>query len=65
MKEVEAKRDGDEKVKRLEMELKELEGRYEGSLQLLGEKSEQVEELKADVEDVKGILREVVERSTK
>jgi chromosome segregation ATPase len=65
MREVEAKRAGDERIAKLEEEVRELDARYQASLEMLGEKSELVEELKADVQDLKAMYRELVESTTK
>ena len=65
MKDIEASKSATEKVPELEKELKELNSRYQTTLELLGEKSELVEELKADVQDVKAMYRELVERTVK
>ena len=63
MQEVEEKRKTDERVAKLEREAKGLEERYLTTLELLGEKSETVEELKADVVDLKELYRELCERT--
>ena len=65
MKEVEEKRGWERRVKDLEENLKGTEERYLTTLEMLGEKSERVEELKADVQDLKGMYRELVESTTK
>jgi len=65
MQEVEAKRALDIKLKELEDENKQINARYQTTLEMLGEKSELVEELKADVQDVKDMYRELVERTIK
>ena len=65
MKEAEEKRSWERQVKELERNLKEVEGRYLTTLEMLGEKSEKVEELKADVQDVKSMYRELVESTMK
>ena len=65
MKEVEGKRGWESRVAALEKELKEVQERYLTTLEMLGEKSERVEELKADVQDVKAMYRELVERTMK
>ncbi|KAL9046857.1 MAG: hypothetical protein Q9214_000421 [Letrouitia sp. 1 TL-2023] len=61
MREVEEKRSADERVKQLEKEVAEINARYLTTLEMLGEKSEKVEELKADVADVKQMYRELVD----
>lgn len=61
MKEVEEKRGWELKVKELEGSLKGVEERYLTTLEMLGEKSEKVEELKADVQDLKTMYRELVD----
>ncbi|KAL9126177.1 MAG: hypothetical protein Q9217_004739 [Psora testacea] len=65
MRDNEGKKAVDEKVSKLEKELGELKGRYETTLEMLGEKSERVEELKQDVLDLKQLLREMVEERVK
>jgi hypothetical protein len=52
-------------VEVLEGEVAAMRERYETTLELLGEKSELVEELRADVEDVKAMYRDLVERTIK
>ena len=64
MKDNEEKKASDGKVMVLENELAEVKERYLTTLEMLGEKSERVEELKADVVDLKGMYRELVERTT-
>lgn len=61
MREVEAKRTNDAEIKKLTDEHAELLVKYQAMLELLGEKTEQVEELKADVADVKTMYRELVD----
>ncbi|KAG6012667.1 hypothetical protein E4U43_007702 [Claviceps pusilla] len=53
------------RVPDLEQEVASLDARYQTTLEMLGEKSELVEELRADVEDVKAMYRELVERTVK
>jgi TATA element modulatory factor len=65
MKEVEASRTASMRVADLENEVAGLYGRYQTTLEMLGEKSEQVEELQADIEDVKAMYRDLVERALK
>ena len=65
MKEAEEKREWERRVKELEGSLKEVEDRYLTTLEMLGEKSEKVEELGADVQDLKGMYRELVESTMK
>lgn len=65
MREVEEKRKLEGEVKGLEKQVGELRERYETTLEMLGEKSEEVEELRGDVEDIKGMYRELVERTVK
>ncbi|KAK0628524.1 TATA element modulatory factor 1 TATA binding-domain-containing protein [Bombardia bombarda] len=65
MREAEGSRKAMEQVARLEAEVAEVNARYDTTLEMLGEKSELVEELKADVEDVKGMYRDLVERTVK
>ncbi len=63
MRELEQKRAADDRVKKLEEEVTQLNERYQTTLEMLGEKSELVEELKADVQDVKSIYRELLDKS--
>lgn len=63
LQEVEAKRTLDLRLKELEDENKQINARYQTTLEMLGEKSELVEELKADVQDVKDMYRELIERT--
>lgn len=63
MKEVESGRQARDRVASLEQEVADINERYQTTLELLGEKSELVEELRADVEDVKAMYRELVERT--
>lgn len=61
MAEIEGKRDLDTKVKKLETDLASVEQRYQTTLEMLGEKSERVDELENDILDLKKIYRELVE----
>ncbi|KAF4160272.1 hypothetical protein CNMCM6936_004013 [Aspergillus lentulus] len=61
MRESEEKKASDARVKELETRLEDLDQRYQTTLELLGEKSEQVEELQADIADLKKIYRELVD----
>jgi uncharacterized coiled-coil DUF342 family protein len=65
MKEVEEKRRDHERVGELEKEVGELNDRYNTTLEMLGEKSEQVEELRADIQDVKAMYRDLVQQTMK
>ncbi|KAL8739051.1 MAG: hypothetical protein Q9181_000233 [Wetmoreana brouardii] len=65
MKEAEEKRAVDARAKKLEKEVEELNARYLTTLEMLGEKSEKVDELKADVADLKEMYRELVDRTMK
>jgi chromosome segregation ATPase len=65
MREVEAARGDKEKMAQLEEEVKSMKGRYDAALEMLGEKSEECEELKNDVLDLKKIYRELVESTLK
>jgi chromosome segregation ATPase len=65
MREVEQKRTADAKVAELEAEIKEINSRYQTTLEMLGEKSELVDELKSDIDDIKAMYRELVERTVK
>ncbi|RFU76774.1 m repeat [Trichoderma arundinaceum] len=65
MKELEEAKAASARVSELEKEVAELDTRYQTTLELLGEKSELVDELRADVDDVKTMYRELVERTVK
>lgn len=60
MREVEDKRVHDQKAGDLEKRLQEMDARYQTTLEMLGEKTEKVEELEGDVKDLKKIYRELV-----
>ena len=64
LQEVEAKKRLDSRVEELEAESTQVNARYQTTLEMLGEKAEQVEELKADIADMKGMYRDLVERMT-
>lgn len=63
MKEAEGKRAADARIKGLEKEMKIVENRASGLEEMLGEKLEREEELKADVQDLKQMYRDLVERT--
>lgn len=65
MKEAEERRAADARAKKLEDEVGDLNARYLTTLEMLGEKSEKVDELMADVADLKGMYRELVDRTMK
>ena len=65
MKDVDASKTATSKVTELEQEIAAINERYQTTLELLGEKSELVDELKADVQDVKDMYRELVERTVR
>ncbi|KAL5089374.1 hypothetical protein Trisim1_005658 [Trichoderma cf. simile WF8] len=65
MKELEDAKAASARVPALEKEVADLDTRYQTTLELLGEKSELVDELRADVDDVKTMYRELVERTVK
>ncbi|OAA55207.1 TATA element modulatory factor 1 TATA binding protein [Niveomyces insectorum RCEF 264] len=65
LKDAEAGRAAAARVHTLEAEVSALQARYDTTLELLGEKSEMVEELRADVADVKAMYRDLVERTIK
>jgi chromosome segregation ATPase len=65
MREAEGGKTALKKVGDLEMEVEAMRERYETTLELLGEKSELVDELRADVQDVKAMYRDLVERTIK
>jgi TATA element modulatory factor len=65
MQHFEARKDLDRRVQRLKEENEKINARYQTTLEMLGEKSELVEELRADVQDVKDMYRELVERTVR
>lgn len=65
MKDLEEAKTAAGKVPQLQEAVADLDSRYQTTLEMLGEKSELVEELKADVHDVKTMYRELVERTVK
>ncbi|KAI9890709.1 MAG: hypothetical protein M1814_003639 [Vezdaea aestivalis] len=65
MREVDDKRTIDSQIKALEIEKGQLDARYQTTLEMLGEKSERVEELQADVVDMKKIYRELLDSTMK
>lgn len=65
MREVESKRNAEDKVGKLEAELGQVKQRYEACLEMIGEREEEVEELKGDIFELKRIYRDLAERSMK
>ncbi|KAK2001731.1 M protein repeat protein [Colletotrichum falcatum] len=65
MKELESNKTASRRVAELEGQVDDLNSRYQTTLELLGEKSELVEELRADVQDVKAMYRDLVERTVR
>ncbi|CAJ2513366.1 Uu.00g014850.m01.CDS01 [Anthostomella pinea] len=65
IKEVETGKSAANRVENLEKEVTAINERYQTTLEMLGEKSELVEELRADVDDVKAMYRDLVERTIK
>ncbi|KAL8975083.1 MAG: hypothetical protein Q9197_000690 [Variospora fuerteventurae] len=65
IKEAEEKRSADARARKLEQEVDGLNARYLTTLEMLGEKSEKVDELVADVADLKEMYRELVDRTMK
>jgi cell division protein FtsB len=65
MRESEEKRKAESRIEELESQVAELDQRYQTTLELLGEKSEQVDELQADIADLKKIYRELVDSTMK
>lgn len=61
MREVEGKRAEEGQLAVVQKELSEVKSRYEACLQMVGEKEEEVEELRQDVQELKRIYRELVE----
>ncbi|KGO66721.1 hypothetical protein PITC_056140 [Penicillium italicum] len=65
MRELEEKQLSYSRVQELEAELEDLDQRYQTTLEMLGEKSEQADELTADIADLKKIYRELVDSTMK
>ncbi|KAI0109629.1 hypothetical protein GGR51DRAFT_512216 [Nemania sp. FL0031] len=65
IKELETSKTATKRVADLETEVAQINERYQTTLEMLGEKSELVEELRADVQDVKAMYRDLVERTIK
>ncbi|KAI0489583.1 hypothetical protein F4859DRAFT_157687 [Xylaria cf. heliscus] len=65
IQELETSKTATKKVADLEHDVAEINERYQTTLEMLGEKSELVEELRADVQDVKAMYRDLVERTIK
>lgn len=65
IQELETNKAAAKRVSDLENEVAEINKRYQTTLEMLGEKSELVEELRADVQDVKAMYRDLVERTIK
>lgn len=65
MKEAEGKRAADDRIRLLEEEVKRVNKQYLNASEMLGEKLERVEELEADVQELKHIYRELVERTVR
>lgn len=63
IKDVETGKSANQKVEALEKEVAEINDRYLTTLEMLGEKSELVDELQADVQDMKAMYRDLVERT--
>ena len=61
MRDNEGKKAVDARLEVVEKESADLKQRYETTLEMLGEESERVEELKADIVDLKAMMREMVE----
>ena len=65
MHELEGKRAGENEIAAMEIQVQELNVRLQTTLEMLGEKSELVEELKADIVDMKEIYRATLENTVK
>ncbi|KHJ33683.1 putative m protein repeat protein [Erysiphe necator] len=63
--EVEVKKKADLRVIELQKELEDIKMRYETTLVILGEKSEEIDELKGDIQDIKIMYRDLVEKTVK
>ena len=64
MREVESKRATDKKVVELEREVKSINERYLTTLEMLGERTERVQELEGDVSDIKQMYKDLVLQRT-
>ncbi|KAK4934481.1 hypothetical protein LTR66_015595 [Elasticomyces elasticus] len=62
MRDLESRKNNDEKLTKVAKAHVELEQKHTATLELLGEKTEQVEELRGDVEDVKEMYRELADQ---
>ncbi|ATY61804.1 M repeat [Cordyceps militaris] len=65
MKALEDAKTASARVPDLEAQVDALDARYQTTLEMLGEKSELVEELRSDVQDVKAMYRELIEQTMK
>ncbi|KAL1306719.1 hypothetical protein AAFC00_005385 [Neodothiora populina] len=65
MREADAKKQVEDKASKLEEQLAMVTKRYEACLDMLGEKEEEVDELRGDVAELKKIYRELADRSLK
>lgn len=65
MREIDEKRAVDARLAKLEKELLDVGKNYQTTLEMLGEKSERVEELEADIGDVKAIYRDLLDKTMK
>lgn len=65
MRELDEKKLSDERAVELDRQLQDLDQRYQTTLEMLGEKSELVDELQADIADLKKIYRELVDSTMK
>lgn len=65
MSEIESKKSVEARLKEVEEEKEQTSARYQTTLEMLGEKSELVEELRQDVQDIKDMYRELIERTVK
>ncbi|GAP90332.1 putative M protein repeat protein [Rosellinia necatrix] len=65
IRELETSKAAMQRAANLEVEVAKINERYQTTLEMLGEKSELVEELRADVQDVKAMYRDLVERTIK
>jgi len=61
MQEAEGKRKADEEATKLRKEVSDISSRYEACLEMLGEREEEVQELKGDVEDLKTLYKELAQ----
>ena len=61
LREVKSRRDSEERCAELEQEIESMRAREQTTLELLGEETEQVEELQDDVDELKSMYRQQIQ----